>query len=347
MSFYSIYDVFEDYNFNNYDEFAKLAHDSYDKLTKRDYVINNDRCPNYELKTLCKDVLHDRFSINVDGVKFDCLMTPYDITKVNSLFVIFSGARSVKNDVLPVFKRWSYYKFIDSAVLNIADPMFNEYEDLALGWYYGSKSQSYIEYASLIVERVRSILNIERNNLYLFGSSGGGYIALQLSMYISNANHIVINPQIQINKFFYSKEFIRQTGINLSDYDPHRRNDTLNIVKDNIFSGNSKFLILQNLQAKEDCVNHLFPLLKSVGVDKLHLGLNCTNNMFVWLYTCIGGHNTQGDQVMFSHIVYLAHKLASEEPITPFDHYLIKNISVIWRQVEWLKFKNNQLSKSK
>ena len=344
--FSSIYDNLQDYSFTDYDKFCELINNSYQNLTSRDYVINNDSCPCYTLTCLTKDDLHDRFAVDLNGIKFDCLITPYEPYSSKSLFVIFSGARTLDTDVIPIFRRWSYYRFIDSIVLNIADPMFAQFQNLTLGWYYGTKTVSYIELLSKIILQVCSLLKINTQNLYLFGSSGGGYVALQLSMYINNATHIVINPQIQLDKYFYSTEFSNQTGNDLLSYDPFRRNETINIICENNLSSKSKFLILQNLQAKLDCVNHLFPLCKVAGINTLQFGLNCSNNITIWLYSCMGGHVTQGDQFIFSYILYLANKISSGDPISHLDHLLIKNINVLWRQMEWFKFRISQLSKN-
>lgn len=340
----SVYDKLQSYNFDNYENFVKSINDSYHGLAKVEYVINNEHCPEYEYELISSSDLHDRFIVNYKNVRFDCLITPYNKTKISKLFVIFSGSRNPNKDFIPMFKRWSYYEFIDAIVLNIADPMFNIFEDLSLGWYYGTKSESYIEYLSQIIIKISSLLNIGVNDLYLFGSSGGGYVALQLSMYIKNATHIVINPQISINRFHYAKEFTRITGINLNDIDVHCRNQTINIIKDNVQSNSSKYLIIQNLQEKYDCTNHLFPLLNCLNIHELNLGLNYIDNMTVWLYSCIGGHNTQGDQIIFSYIMYLAKKVSKSSKFTDFDNNLIKNVSILWRQIEWYKYRISELS---
>lgn len=348
MNFDTVYKSLSDFPIDDYCTFVKAVDTSYQNMTSRKYEIDNDKRHAFNLSQISRDKLHDSFVIRHRDVSFDCLMTPYDINTADSLFVIFSGARTVKNgvivDQLPIFKRWSYYEFTDSIVLNIADPMFHKHGNLALGWYYGSKTESYIEYLAKIIEYVCNTLNIKHEKLFLFGSSGGGYVALQLSMYLKNANHIAINPQIFLDKFSYSKEFCRQTGINLTEKDPYRRNETIDIIKEKILSNDSKFLILQNLQEKRDCEEHIFPLLKNLGIQKLHLGLNEYQNLLFWLYSCVGGHNTQGDQLIFSHILYLAKKLSSSDKISSYDHFLIKNISCLWRQIEWYKFRASQLS---
>ena len=92
--------------------------------------------------------------------------------------------------------------------------------------------RKYTREVKLIVTKVCELLKINTSNLYLFGSSGGGYVALQLSMYLKNANYIAINPQLKLSRFFYANEFIKQTGIDFNEPDFHRRNDTIDVVKE-------------------------------------------------------------------------------------------------------------------
>ena len=336
MNFKDIYNNLPDFDLSNYSEFINNINESFHALTKVDYQINNDDCISYDIQNLTKEHLHDRFAITYDNVRFDCLISSIPLN-VKSLFFIFSGSRRPGIDKLPIFKRWSYYSFVgaDTVVINIADPMFYEYEKLALGWYYGSKNTSYLYYLSEIIKKIQNLFAIENRNTFLFGSSGGGYVSLQLSMYFNDTTHIVINPQININQYTHKQHFVDTVGISLVEKDPHRRNETLDIVADKISRKLNKFIILQNLTDEHDCTCHLFPLLKKINIGKAHLGLNCYDNLFVWLYTCVGGHNAQGDQYMFSYIIYLTNKVANDEEITDFDFFLFKNLSILWRQREY------------
>ena len=61
--------------------------------------------------------------------------------------------------------------------------------------------------------------------------------------------------------------------------------------------------------------------------------------MLVWIYDLIGGHSAQGDQLIFSYIIYIAERLASEKfELTEFESFLFQNISCIWKQREWYKY---------
>jgi hypothetical protein len=347
MFYDSVYRGLKDFDYSDYNNFIQSINNSCNDFFKPNYTINNTDVPKYTLDSLDRDSLHDRFSVVYNKAKFDCLITPSQDLDTKSLFVIFSGSRNISDDRIPIFKRWSFYKFAGSLVLNIADPMFYDYDKLSLGWYYGKKDESYIEYLYIIIKKICGLLNIDERRLVLFGSSGGGYVALQLSMYFQYSIHVAINPQININKYYYASEFETLTSINLEVKDVYRRNETLDIVADKVKNKANRFLILQNLQDKQDCINHLFPLIKVLGVSKLHLGLNeSSDNLLLWLYSCIGGHNTQGDQLIFSHVMYLTNKILNSEVITCFDHYLIKNISVLWKQIEWFKYQIREFSAS-
>lgn len=334
MNYSNVYNELKDYPISDYRDFIINIDNSYKNITSREYEISNDKRPLIYFDKLGISDLHDSFTINKNNVLFDCLMTPIP-KNCKSLFVIFSGSRIINKDKLPIFKRWSYYRFIDSIVLNIADPMFYEHENLVLGWYYGKKDISYLEYISEIIKKIQNLFGIDNENLFFFGSSGGGYASLQLSMYFKGTNHIAINPQISISKYHYEKFFTKETGIDLHENDSFRRNETEQIIIERVNQKLNKYLIVQNSKDEHDCTRHLFPLLNKLNIDSLHLGLNSFESITIWLYSCVGGHNAQGDQFIFSYILYLADKLSRNICFTEFDYFLFKNITVLWKQREY------------
>jgi len=91
----------------------------------------------------------------------------------------------------------------------------------------------------------------------------------------------------------------------------------------------------------EHCQKQLFPLMKKLNVDSLNFGMNQINsNMLVWMYDLIGGHSAQGDQLIFSYIIYMAERLASENfELSDFESFLFQNVSCLWKQREWYKHK--------
>lgn len=331
MNYKNRYDqVFKRVSIDNYAQFNNEIHRQMDALKQTHYSISKEY-QTYEFDNIQNEDLHDRFAIKYKNIVFDCQMNlPSSEKQKKTLFVIFSGSRN-DGDPVPVFKRWSYYPFCDGYVLNIADPLLSIHRNLKLGWYYGTKNESYIEYISVIIKKIQSLLGIEENDLFLFGSSGGGYVALHLSYYLNNATHIALNPQISIKDYKHILGFCRTLNLSLEDKDPLRRNETVDIICEKIKT--NRFFIIQNMNDEEHCKKQLFPLMKKLNVDKLAYGMNQVNeNMLVWVYDLNGGHSAQGDQVIFSYIVYMAERFASDNfRLLSFEDFLFKNVSYIWK----------------
>ncbi len=303
-------------------------------------------CQTHDFFDLRRDDILGRFSIRYDNILYDCLMNPPSSeNEKKSLFVIFSGSRNIK-DPVPVFKRWSYYPFCDGYVLSIADPMLTIHKNLNLGWYYGSKDVSFLEQIASIIQKVQSLLEIENKDTYLFGSSGGGYASVHLSCYLNDTTHIALNPQISIKDYKHVGRLQKTVGISLEDKDPLRRNETMDIICENIST--NRFFIIQNVDDKEHCTKQLFPLMKKMNVDELSFGLNRINkNMLVWIYDLIGGHSAQGDQLTFSYIIYMAERMASENfEISDFDNFVFRNISCLMKERERYKYAYKKKAKA-
>lgn len=327
MKYIPPYDRFSPLDFSNYDYFLKGINDQFLNFKKIDRKIQTENIQSYELNKL-PNSFSNRFSILVNGTSYQCLFDP----KKNSqkLFVVFSGARTPK-DKMPMFKRQSYYPFIPMNVLHIADPMFEKFSGLNLGWYYGNDTTSYIEDISILIIKFAEKIGVNTKDIFLFGSSGGGYVALQISKYLADTTHIALNPQIQIKEYPGRKTFERVTSYSLESEDKFERTETINVVS----RSKNKFLIVCNIDDRHDCEKHLFPLCKKIGIKKLNLGLNNIGNYYIWAYKVMGGHNAQGDQYIFSYITYLAERINDNEPLSPFEDMVFKNVSCLWRLIEW------------
>lgn len=323
------YDRFTPLDFSNYDLFLKNIDNQFFNLKKIERKIQTENIVAFEASNLPGE-FPNRFSIHFNGINYQCL---FDSKKnCDKLFVVFSGARTVK-DRIPMFKRQSYYPFIPMNVLHIADPMFEKFPALNLGWYYGNKTQSYIEDIASLILKICKKLRIRNENIFLFGSSGGGYAALQISKYLKDTIHIALNPQIQVREYPGRQTFERITKYSLELEDSLERTNTLDIVS----RSENPFLLIFNIDDRHDCEKHLFPLCEKIGLKKINLGLNKNNNFYIWTYKVMGGHNAQGDQFIFSYIAYLAERVKDKRDITPFEDMIFKNVSCLWRLLEWNK----------
>lgn len=119
----------------------------------------------------------------------------------NKLFVFLSGSANRSKYVPPVFQRWSWVEKIPGICVFISDPSLYLGLKLSLGWYVGTESYDYTNDLIDIVKEISNCRSIKEDDIYFYGSSGGGFAALKLCAHMDSANAIVINPQISIKKY--------------------------------------------------------------------------------------------------------------------------------------------------
>ena len=176
-------------------------------------------------------------------------------------------------------------------------------------------------------------------NLVLFGSSGGGYAALNSSQYYNKCTTLVINPQVYISKYFYSEYFSNIVKIHLNKPDIYSRNNIIPMLLNN----KNIYIYISNLNDKNDFEDHLKPLLYSINIQKISIGLNIKENFFFFFYNSLGGHNAQGDQFIFWHYINLIELIKLKKYKENEAFY--KNLSCFICKNEFLKYKNSLYEK--
>lgn len=273
-----------------------------------------------------QEIPNGRFRVWQSEAKFECL---YD-RKIDSeyLYVFLNGSRGETPDKfvpLPRFGRWSWHGLFNGSTLYIEDPMLYKYDDLNLGWYYGTEDVSYLD---LTLNIVKSIAARTGNPKVIFyGSSGGGYAALHLASILPNSFAISINPQIELDKWGSAGDFSRITEIDLLADDIHHRNSTAKRLKES----NSKFLIIQNTLSIDDCKLHLFPLCKAMDFFP-DFGLSRKDNLLTWLYSTPAGHNSTDNKHILFFILELALNFFNEQEfdLSELDNQRYKIASELW-----------------
>ena len=251
------------------------------------------------------------FHISIDSVRFDCFVRGKKGTKPEKLYVIYTGGRP-DLEVDPYFVRWSYYPLIeslDSMILCISDPMFQKYEDLFLGWYYGTEDEFYVTLSLEIVRAVCDSVGMDYKNVIFFGSSGGGYASIYAASLMKGALSVSINPQIYLEAYSYAKKFEQITGVDLKKPDELHRNSLVEIIK----SSESKHCIMVNVQSADDMENQLLPLTEELGMS-IRYGLSSKDNVLVWIYDCSGlpeAHKSQETRSVFYAIDYVVNEFKS------------------------------------
>lgn len=134
------------------------------------------------------------------GHKLNAFMSSKECN--DKLVVFLQGAIDREKLSPPIYHRWSWHKEIDSNVLCINDPLLNKNDDLRIGWYAGTKNFEYIRKYSKLILKIIDDLSIDRNKLMFYGSSAGGFAAIQFGVAIRNSTVVVNNPQTCILDYY-------------------------------------------------------------------------------------------------------------------------------------------------
>lgn len=117
------------------------------------------------------------------------------------LFVFLSGDAPRHKFQPPVFQRWSWAKTVPGHFLAISDPILKLSDDIGLGWYIGTQDRDPTETLVSLIAKTASSVGVTAQNIYFYGSSGGGFAALRLAARIPESTAIVINPQIVVTDY--------------------------------------------------------------------------------------------------------------------------------------------------
>ena len=59
----------------------------------------------------------------------------------------------------------------------------------------------------LFINSIAEKMQVLQQDIYLYGSSGGGTAAIEISRFLEKSNVIAINPQLDMDHYFYTKDF--------------------------------------------------------------------------------------------------------------------------------------------
>jgi len=271
-------------------------------------------CSMEDERILTKD---GRFSIDHRGVHFEAFFKGgfADGVGTKTLIVSFDGARIRKGEfrkVLPGFPRWSWYTFIDGNFLCLEDPMYYRYDNLRVGWFYGTGDEDYAEYAADIIRKAALELGIKNEDIILYASSAGGTAAIRAGAFLKGCKVVAINPQLNINAYWYAEKFAEITGNDLSKKDSYHRNDLSYLVE---HVPDTKFLIIVNAESREDIKLQLQNFYTGLGAEKPRYGLSGHKNVIFWIYDGPGErpHNVQEDYRIYYYIRYILPSLSRQD----------------------------------
>ena len=116
---------------------------------------------------------------------------------------------------------------------------------------------------------------------------------------------VVINPQIDLSLYPYSRTFETITGLNLNKVDKFGRNNLCELIAN---AECSKFLLIENCESPVDMVQLNNLLFKLDSQRKVHYGLSeLKKNIICWIYQAkdSSAHTAQEYPAIFWGIEYL------------------------------------------
>lgn len=222
----------------------------------------------------------DRFilEVNNNGVNFEFL---FKINKsAKDLLILGSGAYDPNKMSPPVFQRHAWIDDFEETIIIYNDPTLY-LGKITIGWGQGTEHRHYLQEQSQILEYIIGILEYEKESVYFYGSSAGGYMALMLSGFIKGTTALVNNPQTLVMNFWPVpvRDMLNASYPNLSKEEVEERFiHKINIVE---FYKKISYVppihYIQNISATRDVEKHLVPFidgLKELSEESFSTRLN-------------------------------------------------------------------------
>ncbi len=214
-----------------------------------DYKIKNDLMYILEIKK--------------DNVKYEYLINRK--TGFDKLIVFNNGAIASGNVKFPIFQRHSWASILKTSAIFCMDPTIYE-NDLSAGWGVGKNDSYYLETSSKILKKLISKINIKLEDTVIYGTSAGGFLSIQMGIYLKGATVVADNSQLDISNWAFISavdSVINSCFDNISE--ALKYSERFNVV-DAFIKNNyvPKIYLHINLCSKVDNTMQLVPFLQKI-----------------------------------------------------------------------------------
>lgn len=189
------------------------------------------------------------------------------------LSVRFHGAINRSKTSLPLFQGIGAETSSGSNFLIFQDPTLDLDGDMTLSWYLGGRGANLYEEMARCIQRVQT--QVGCSSVLLTGTSGGGYVALQVASFLREAVALVFAPQTDILSYYEQNRTEAITACFGSrealDEDPEGRVRTSLLARYSQLNDLPLVIYVQNIQDVHHVENHERPFaifLESFPADQ-------------------------------------------------------------------------------
>lgn len=206
----------------------------------------------------------------IKGVTFEAYFVKKESKK---LVIFFPGAIDRKKVSPPIYHRWSWHNKIHANTLFVNDPTLYLSDELRIGWLLGEKNINYTELMCSFINLCISRVFIGIDEVVFYGSSAGGFMALQVAANYPDAKVLVNNCQTNVLKYRKSHvdDLIQTCFSDMSESDVENLyGERVDLVKR--FKNKKiprKVIYMQNTADIFHMENHCLPFINSLKNEQL------------------------------------------------------------------------------
>lgn len=226
--------------------------------------------------------------VDLEGYKLDFIFKRD--SRENSLIII-NQAAVARNRNLPIFQRWKWVNDIKGSVLILNDPHLYKNDHLKATWWLGDRQ---IDTLKVFIGQLKCLLeklDITSEKVFFYGSSAGGFAALQQVALLKEGTAIIDIAQTNLFVYKYKEEvdFVSKTlfGCPTGELEEiyHERFNAIERIKNE--KGRVKVYVLQNTEDVHHLLHHAIPLVENL--KKIN---NCEFKLLTYqsLHPSKGGH---------------------------------------------------------
>lgn len=240
------------------------------------------------------------YTDHFEGEQYDFIFAPKPETK--RLIVFFSGDARRTTFEPPVFQRWSWASKFPASCLYFSDPALYHHSNLGLAWYAGNSHGDYMEHITQITRSVAATVGATEDQVFSYGSSGGGFAALRFARYYEGLRVIAINPQTHL--WNYPEKWTNRMarvayGAGSLAGVPEDHQYKFSVLDPAVVEGARSIFLAQNEQDTDHYQNHYMPFTEFVRAS------GCTEKLTSREFSDASGHAGAENQETFDEILKL------------------------------------------